>query len=55
MKNVPCHEKPPVSLHQISEGEFAIYEREKEDEDVYGGNGHRLLDQQRKRMTLFYV
>ena len=51
MQLVPCRERP-VHLQQRSEGDFTVYECENEDEDASGGNGHRLLDQQRKRMCM---
>ena len=45
MKNMPCYKKSLGILHQRSEGEFAIYECERQSEDVRVGNGHRHLAQ----------
>ena len=45
MKQVPCYQKTFEDLHQRSEGDFAIYEREELGTEL--GNGHRFLDQQR--------
>lgn len=54
MKQVPCYQKTFEDLQQSSEGEFAIYEHEKQGEEVGGGNGHRLLDQHRGGCKSFY-
>lgn len=49
MKNMPCCKKSVGILHQRSEGEFAIYEC---DRDVGGSNGHRHLQQDKEQCKM---
>ena len=52
MKNMPCYKKSLGNLHQRSEGDFAVYEREDQSE-VWAGNGHRHLAQEGRQRKIY--